>query len=708
MAYDDTAPTKTIVVQRINDIDAILQGAISALTQFTTVLTNSLNIHIPYIKAQQGSFTPVAISLKSVPPVDPNTDAAFGKITKSPLTITRDTTTVTDPNIQSTLGSVTPPSITINTNAIPVTPPAVPSFGGAPPTITLPTDPTGLSVNVPPTPTITPIIIDTIPDVTLPPIPILTNIVLPQMPSISIPNFTGTAPNFTGTPPMTGLRYTDSAASYASSLLDAVKSKLTSDVVSGATGLGAAVETAIWERHLERDEIALFDAIQNTMDTWGANNFPLPDGVLVASIDDLREKHYDNLMDRSRDIAYKQADMAFQNTQFAVTSGVQIEQILIQHADAVAERGLRSAISTVELGIAVFKATVDLFNVKMEQYKTEAVVYSEKIRAEMLKAEVYKALIEGVSVQVDIQKNYVEIYKAQIDGINASLQVYKTRNENNKILADIEKLKIDIFGNQVAAFNALVNAKTAEYGLYKAKVDGEIAKIQIFDSQVKAYNTQIEGVRIQSDIEIANVNAQIAIRNYELGIVNAQLKQYETTANVILEKGRLLTQKYVADINDLISTKSYNIDVVKAQVDQYKVEADVFMEEARTIIEKYKADVTTYNESINEAEAEARLQLEQARIVEQVNSSNIQVALQAAQSNLQAFVQAAQLTVEGDKSGAQFYAHLAAAAMQAIHASMQIASSFSASMGDTTHVGYGYSGTYGEGVSLPTPMTDAT
>jgi hypothetical protein len=705
----DAVPTKTLIQERIQDVNDVLASALTGLATFVTNLSNIIgSTHLPYVTPQQNAFVPATIKVDpgETPKMSPLDHTGYhperGSVNTSMAPLSPQATIdglVTQLETTTDRGIIVDPARIDPPTTIP------PDFTTEPTPPIPPTTPVPFTEEPPVKPELDPVVPDKVTDPVLPPLPIFPP---PQWPERIPINTTIT---FTGIPPqpltdksqyIVPYSYNDPAENYTSALLNAVRAKLLHDATYGGTGLGATIENDIWNRSLERDELALFEAIQNTMDTWGASNFPLPNGVLVSDIDELNEKHYDNLIDRSRDVAIKQAELADANTKFAVTSGVQVEQMWIAHQDNIAARALESARNTVEMAVAIFKAHVDYYNSQLDLYKAEAEVYKTKISAEMLKVEIYRNELETVKTQVEINKADVELYNAQIAGIEAQIKVYNIRLEQNKLQLGINQLRSEVFRTQIEAFTALVKNKEAEYGLYKAEWEGEIAKIQLFSEQVKAYAAQVEATKIKADIAIADMQAAIETNKYNLETMKVRLQKYEADVRAASAKIDSLVKEYEADSRNFglfisASEADNRLDLEKA-----RVTSQVSTSINDAVTRKYEADARVYADIIQEAKADAEVEMERAKIIEQTNNANIQVALQAAIQNLQSFVSLVNIDVEAAKGGAQYYAQLAAAAMQAIHATMQIGASFGVS--DTTHVGYGYSGTYPTTTTLPNPM----
>jgi hypothetical protein len=622
MGYGDTKPTKELIQDRIEDVDQIAQDALAGMNDFLAALRTAL-----------GSIDP--------PYVDPK----LAKISLVPPSVDANPPDSISSEVEGELNGITDPGLAINTNAITVDPITLPAFNELPPTVTMPNDPNAFNENPPTEPKL-----DTIEPVTppniagmLPSLPTFIPITMPQAIPLTFLAFSGTQPDRTLVENLSILPFSFSEEEYVSTLLDAVKTALEGYVENGGTGVGEDVENDIWERKSERDERALEQAIDIIIDTWASRGNLLPDGQVQASIDDEIDKHVDRRVDSSRDISIEQANLAQKNTHHALTTAVQLEQITIAHHDNVAERALKAAIAEVEMSKAIVEAKIAIFNAQVEVYKADAAVYEARIRGEMLKAEAYRNLVETKKLEVSMRQMDVDIYKAQVEAVTLYLEMYKTEMEAKKIEAEIQTAKVGIFKAQADAFNSLVGLKVAEYGLYKAKVEGELAKVQAYAEQVKAFEAQVNATEAEADVITKKADADIAVRKIEL-------------------EGQL------------------------AKLEKYKIESGVAFKKADTLLGIYDADTKIYMAEISKAEADARLEVETARIVEQHNSANVQMAIQAAVTNLNAFVSLTQATLATNESGAKIFSSLVSAALQAINASMGITSAY----GNSNSVDYNY------------------
>lgn len=266
-----------------------------------------------------------------------------------------------------------------------------------------------------------------------------------------------TTPDFPTLPAVPGApnaQFNYSEDPYVSNVSDSLYAKIKTSVDNGGTGLGAAVETAIWDREKERALLERADSISRLADEIAASGFPMPDGVMATMLLDQETKFVDARLTSGRDIATKQAELAYQQTTKILDVGVSFEGVRTGYATAMRNRLLEAAKAGPQIAVDLFRAQVEYVNVFVAQYNAIAVRANAQ-------AEIFKAQIMGYSAQANVKTKIV----------GASVQKYE---------ADVD-------------------------GVYKANMS-EIAKDDLLVKELIAFlNLQLEAMKA-----VSNINAQIA------------------------------------------------------------------------------------------------------------------------------------------------------------------------------------------------------
>ena len=223
----------------------------------------------------------------------------------------------------------------------------------------------------------------------------------------------------------------------AITMLTNISNYLQNVLDSGARGIDEEVEEYIWRRNEERDRIALQEAKERAAEEWAKRGYYLPNGALAAQITQIETEYMNKRLDLSRDIAIKQAETAFQNTQFIIQQILTMENLVI------------SAVSKDnENKIDKFKADVDAYKQKIQAAIEKL---SAQLRAYEVQGNVYKAKADAQSsiAAVDIKSA-----EAQINTAIAQMQLWLKQAElnmkNNEVMAQL-RLEAAKAGGSIAA-----------------------------------------------------------------------------------------------------------------------------------------------------------------------------------------------------------------------------------------------------------------
>lgn len=212
---------------------------------------------------------------------------------------------------------------------------------------------------------------------------------------------------------------------YVSSLLTALQAKLLDGVLNGGTGLSDDVKNDIWDLQSEQDLLALQQAQDRIAAEWSKRGLPLPDGTLATLLNEPEVAYFQKRSDASRQIAIKDAELAQTNTHFMITSGTNLEQLLMNLANSFRQRLFDASKAEADASVALFTAT-------LKKYETMASIYNTMVSARVAEVkglvdvyisevQAYKATVEAIAAKVDVQ---VKGYAAEVDRYKADATIY--------------------------------------------------------------------------------------------------------------------------------------------------------------------------------------------------------------------------------------------------------------------------------------------
>lgn len=243
--------------------------------------------------------------------------------------------------------------------------------------------------------------------------------------------------------------------SYSSDLIDAVKVALQDYVESGGTGLGAAVEAAIWARAQARQELDNERVYNEALNYFVARGFIIPPGALTGRLLEAVAEQTRANAQLNYEIMIEQAKLAQTNTHKALEFSVGLEGVEKDFANKVANRAFEKA-----------KAACDVIT---NTYTAKVTAYVARVEASKAKAAVAKTVVEA---QAAANKNVVDIFVAELDKYKADLALELS------VVESIAK----VYGYKVMGYEA--DAKVA-IGVMEEQ-------IKLFEASIKQTDNQTQ------------------------------------------------------------------------------------------------------------------------------------------------------------------------------------------------------------------------
>jgi hypothetical protein len=446
-----------------------------------------------------------------------------------------------DPVLPSlTVDAPTPPALT---SVDFILPGGQPSFTKDAPLMDFTGKPNALTEDAPETVvSLTDIALPSVPDISLPSIPALETLTIPTLPSYTIPTFGYTMPEPMDLMAPDGtLAWNESE--YITDLTTKISSRL-SVFMDGGTALPANVEQALWDRERVREDRVAAKTAQGVYEEFSARGFSLPQGVMAQRLAEIAQANQDKAVTLGRDIAIKQAELEQANMQFAISQGIAYENMMGSFAMQIAQRRFEAAKTTVELAIQVFNARVALYNSQLQAYQTAATVYSELVKAELLKLEAYKAEIEGQKVLGEINLQKVEIYKATLQGLMTNVELYKGQLEGVRTQVEVDRSRIEAAKLLVETYKTKVEAKSAEYQAWSTSIEAESKKMQGFQVEAQAFASRMQGWQAGVEAYVSKAKIENEINSQRVEQFRAEIEAYKADVQAVVAQIQAATSVY--------------------------------------------------------------------------------------------------------------------------------------------------------------------
>jgi hypothetical protein len=269
--------------------------------------------------------------------------------------------------------------------------------------------------------------------------------------------------------------YTFTSTTTATTLFDAVLSRMLVDLQSGATGLDPIVEQAIYDRARARQQSARDTDYQKLNNDISGRGFTLPPGALLSALTDFAAEGVRQDADITNNIIATQGDLAQKNSQFIITQSVALETLIRNTA-------------------------MEKDKTNLEYLKSKATLlvqdYAERVRA-------YVAIWEGKKVKVQAQtealrgviegnKGLIEIFKAQYDALKTRVEAVASKNKGIT----------DTYLGQVQGFSAAETAIAARNS----------SAIQIIGAKIQAADLELRAAIAEAANTLSGYSSEMSIR----------------------------------------------------------------------------------------------------------------------------------------------------------------------------------------------------
>lgn len=581
-------------------------------------------------------------------------------------------------------------------------------------------------------------------DLTLPDFPVLdTNLSIPDELVLELDRLSVERPDFTEPLPFDfdTLGFMDSATDQLTALRpdDNAGVSVLDSMAAGQTGLPIAIEQALFDRAIVRDDKKSRQDLDQAMGEWARRGFSMPGSTILQKLASIRQANRESTCTVGRELAIQLHQEQLASIRLAVEQGVRYQGQLFEFYRGMAAVAAQLTSTAAEVAKAIFDGRLSIFRVRLEIYKADVEAYSEYIRAELAKVEIYKGQLEGARLRGELNEQQVRIYTARIAALGQIIENYQTEVNAYRAKVEAKGLEIDQFRVRVQAFGEEINADRNKVEAYRARVQAEGTKGDIYASEVRGFAELVNAYRSRVDAARTAVEASVAesegrVRVYatqadthtesEKGKVESQatVRRSETDAyRVDLETGTALERTRLeaensynrALIDQFTALKRSDTELatartsaaatnIQAQATRLSAEADAWAagergaaERIRAAAAKLSALIENERLGLDAATAESEARRSEGQLNIQALDGNNRVAIARAQQYVEQLRTLASLSVEQISSAAQVQAQLAASALSAVNLSAGVddRSSSSASQGSTYNLSERVAGT---------------
>lgn len=439
------------------------------------------------------------------------------------------------------------------------------------------------------------------PSLTLPSMPALLELNVPAFDLQTLPVFTTQTPDVELNAVSTVLNWTEE--SYTPVMFDEMLAKVRQQWGEGL-GLPPYIEHAMWERATERERDQVRRDTATAYTEFCARGFTRPDGVLASVLDRVRQEGESRIAGVTKELRVEVAKIHVQNMQNAIQNAVAAENVMLSLFNERANRMLGAAKAQIEASIAGYNAQVGLINAKITAFSANAElfrtrlnmildVYKAQLEAAIAKGKINDQRLAAYSTAIQAANYVVSLYETQVKGMTAKVALASTRMDAYKTSVQAYAERVNMAKLPLDAYKVAVEAETAKTGLldaearaYAAMVSGRISKAEVGvklaelrsmanEQKVRSFSAKLDAVRVSTEAQLASINAHADAFKASVSLYGTQLDAANKTAEL-----EMTAHKYAADVS---------LASVQAQMGLYEVKSKIALAQVEQAIAKTKA-----------------------------------------------------------------------------------------------------------------------
>ena len=423
------------------------------------------------------------------------------------------------------------------------------------------------------------------------------------------------------------------------------------EIIQGGTGLPPAIEQAIFDRAVMREDASSEQALEQARGEWAARGFSLPGSTVLAREGEIRRASRVERGRINREVTIQFHEQEIENLRFAVQQGVALEgqrtQLFLQMLES--SRAIVGGYYEVER--ALFQTHVELLRAQIEVYQADITAFREKVQIELSRLEAFRTQLEAERIRGEINQQRVEVYKAQLEGVLANVQVFRAEVEGANAQIQAQVSQMDLYRSRIEAYRSEWEGERVKFDVYNTRVNAEEARTRLYQAQVQAFSERVGAYRSEVEAESTKVNAKT---NYNDAIV-----------------------------------RQFGVET-----DAWQTEVNAGIEQLRARVSEYNALIQAYTAEVNSESARVQGESRNAQLAIEHSRANVAAQLKRADQMIQQLQLAESLGLEALKGAAQTNSQLAASALSAVNmtASIQTSASNSVSNASQCSTSYNYSG----------------
>ena len=319
-------------------------------------------------------------------------------------------------------------------------------------------------------------------------------------------------------------------------------------MLDGGSGLPPAIEQALFDRGISREEISSQQAVVQSYDEWASRGFSLPGATLLARVREARQANRDNRGQINRDLTIRFYEQEIENLRFVVQQGIALQGQLFDQYLQMHTSGREIADRAFDVARGIFDARLAIFRVNLEIYQADIQAFREKIQVELARLEVFRSQLQAEQVRGELNEQRVRIYTAQLQAVDTQVQVFRSEVEAANLQISAQSQKIELFKGRVDAYKTELDGESVKADIFDTRVRAEGSRVAVYEAQVRAYAQALAGYDTEARVEIAKVEARNSDNESRTNRYQTEVQAWSTDVSAQLDNLRTLTNVFQTQI----------------------------------------------------------------------------------------------------------------------------------------------------------------
>jgi len=356
------------------------------------------------------------------------------------------------------------------------------------------------------------------------------------------------------------------------------------EMLEGGTGLPAAVEQALFDRAVSREQKTSERTIDQATGEWARRGFAMPGSTLLLRIAEARQVNREAQCELNRDTMIQMHTEELQNLRLAVQQGIQLQAQMFDQSSRVYELGQSIAQSALDASFRIFEAQVSLLELDVRVYQSLVSAYGERIRAESARIDAYRAEIEAAIAQGRLEETRASIFRAKVDLRLATLQEFTSAVQAYRANVESKGLILERYRTQIEAFGQEVRADAAKADIFGVQVANETAQAEQYRAQVQGFAAEVDAFRqeVEAATSIANVEQQTDRNRIE--IYQAEVAAWGEKVRTRLSEQTAKIENLRANLERLRLQSSNEQAILNSKLQQQELQVRVDETKARLLV----------------------------------------------------------------------------------------------------------------------------